>query len=249
MGVHLGLIGLVATRDELASVLAHELSHITQRHIARLNAKQAAQAPWMLGAMILGALAASKNPEAANAVIAGGQAVSAQNQLNFSRDMEREADRIGFGVMADAGFDTRGVGSMFEKLQQASRLGMLGELAASIAHEVNQPLGAILSNADAAAMSDIDGREIWLLAPIAAVVLWMGVYPESFLQPIRRDVATIVERIERATPPSDSKIKAHDKTTDKYRVKLHHGVKDEHGAAKTGHAGETKDKEKSGSQH
>ena len=122
MGVHLGLIGLVATRDELASVLAHELSHITQRHIARLNAKQAAQAPWMLGAMILGALAASKNPEAANAVIAGGQAVSAQNQLNFSRDMEREADRIGFNLLSNAGFAPQGFVAMFDKLQQANRI-------------------------------------------------------------------------------------------------------------------------------
>ena len=122
MGVHLGLIGLVATRDELASVLAHELAHITQRHIARLNAKQAAQAPWLLGAIVLGALAASKNPEAANAVIAGGQAVSAQNQLNFSRDMEREADRIGFNLLTSAGFAPQGFVAMFDKLQQANRI-------------------------------------------------------------------------------------------------------------------------------
>ena len=49
---------------------------------------------------------------------------------------------------------------------------------------------------------------MWLLAPIAAVVLWMGVYPESFLAPIRRDVATIVERVERAAPAGDSKLKS-----------------------------------------
>jgi NADH-quinone oxidoreductase subunit M len=78
-------------------------------------------------------------------------------------------------------------------------------------------------NADAAAMGDLDGREIWLLAPIAAVVLWMGVYPESFLSPIRRDVATIVERVERATPKGDSQIVAKDKTTAKYRVKHESG--------------------------
>jgi NADH-quinone oxidoreductase subunit M len=77
-------------------------------------------------------------------------------------------------------------------------------------------------NADAAAMQDLTGREIWLLAPIAAVVLWMGVYPESFLAPIRRDVATIVERIDRAAPKGDAKIKPHDKTTQKYRVKALH---------------------------
>ena len=76
-------------------------------------------------------------------------------------------------------------------------------------------------NADAAALSDIDGREMWLLAPIAAAVLWMGVYPESFLAPIRRDVATIVARIERAAPAGDSKLKANDPTTAKYRVGGH----------------------------
>ncbi|WP_375421975.1 NADH-quinone oxidoreductase subunit M [uncultured Sphingomonas sp.] len=54
------------------------------------------------------------------------------------------------------------------------------------------------------AMSDMSGREIWLLAPIAAVVLWMGVYPESFLAPMRKDVGTLLARIDRATPHSDS---------------------------------------------
>jgi predicted Zn-dependent protease len=126
MGVHLGLIATVTSRDELAAVLAHELSHVTQRHISRMLSRQSAQAPWLLGAMILGILAASKNPEAAGAVITGGQAVSAQGQLNFSRDMEREADRIGFGVMAQAGYDPQGAVSMFEKLQKASNLNDTG---------------------------------------------------------------------------------------------------------------------------
>ena len=79
-------------------------------------------------------------------------------------------------------------------------------------------------NADAAAMSDVNGREIWLLAPIAVVVLWMGVYPETFLAPIRRDVATIVARIERAAPVGDSKLKLVDPTTARYRV-VHHAEK------------------------
>ena len=122
LGVNLGLLAVVSSRDELASVLGHELSHVTQRHIARLIAKDSAQTPWLIGAMILGALAASKSADAGSALMVGGQAVAAQNQLNFSRDMEREADRVGFGVMTQAGFDAQGFVTMFDKLQQAARL-------------------------------------------------------------------------------------------------------------------------------
>ena len=153
LGLHLGLIGVVTSRDELASVLAHELSHVTQRHISRLMAQQNRQTPWMLGAMVLGALAASKNPELANAVMVGGQAVAAQSRLNFSRDMEREADRIGYGLMAQAGFASRGFVSMFEKLQQASRLNDNGSFPYLRSHpltteriadmQARQPLGGL----------------------------------------------------------------------------------------------------------
>jgi predicted Zn-dependent protease len=124
LGVNLGLIGLVGSRDELAAVLGHELSHVTQRHIARMMDQQSKQLPLMLAGMILGAIAASKsrNGDAGQAVIMGSQAAFMHNQLSFSRDMEREADRIGFGVMTEAGYAPQGAASMFEKLQYASRL-------------------------------------------------------------------------------------------------------------------------------
>ena len=122
LGLHMGLVSVTATRDELASVLAHELSHVTQRHISRLMAKDDRQAPLVLAAMILGALAAGRNPQAGSAVMAGGTALAQATQLNFSREMEREADRVGYGVMTQAGFDPQGFVSMFDKLQQAARL-------------------------------------------------------------------------------------------------------------------------------
>ena len=125
VGVHLGLMAITATRDELASVLAHELSHVTQRHIARAHRQQ----PQAVDAghrradhRTCSPPAARANADAANAAIAGSQAATIQGQLNFSRDAEREADRIGFSMLSGAGFAPGGMAAMFEKLDQASRL-------------------------------------------------------------------------------------------------------------------------------
>ena len=122
LGLHLGLISATASRDEVAAVLAHELSHVTQRHIARMMTQDSRVSPLVMGAMILGAAMATRNPAVGQAVMTGGQAAAVRSQLNFSRDMEREADRVGFGVLTQAGFEPAGAAAMFEKLQQASRL-------------------------------------------------------------------------------------------------------------------------------
>ena len=126
VGVHLGLIAMTASRDELASVLAHELSHITQRHIARSIANSKRQSLLSLAAMVVGLLAASRagssGIDAANAAVVGSQALAAQGQLNFSRDMEREADRVGFALLSGSGYAPGGMAALFEKLDQSSRL-------------------------------------------------------------------------------------------------------------------------------
>jgi predicted Zn-dependent protease len=124
VGVHLGLIAATATRDELVSVLAHELSHVTQRHIARSIESAGRQSAMGVAAILLGIIAASRsgNPDFARAAVAGGQAALLQGQLNFSRDMEREADRIGQTLMSDAGYEAAGMPAMFDKLDKAYRL-------------------------------------------------------------------------------------------------------------------------------
>lgn len=122
MGMNLGLISATTSADEVAAVLGHELSHVTQRHISRIMSQQSRQLPLLLAAILLGAIAGSRNADAGSAAIAGGQAMAMQTQLNFSRDMEREADRIGLAVATQAGYDPHAFGTMFEKLQYASRL-------------------------------------------------------------------------------------------------------------------------------
>lgn len=124
VGVHLGLIAITGTPDELASVLAHELSHVTRRHIARSVAASSRASTLGLAGMLLGLLVASRaaSVDVAQAAIMGGQAAVAQAQLNFSRDMEREADRTGLATMTGAGFAPAGMPAMFGRLDGASRL-------------------------------------------------------------------------------------------------------------------------------
>ncbi|MBV9890788.1 MAG: M48 family metalloprotease, partial [Rhizobacter sp.] len=128
VGVHLGLIAITTTGDELASVLAHEMSHVSQRHIARSITGDSKRSLVGLAALLLGLVAAARShsPDAANAVVAGSQAATLQGQLNFSRDVEREADRVGFQVMTAAGFAPGGMAAMFERMDRATRLNDYG---------------------------------------------------------------------------------------------------------------------------
>ncbi len=122
IGVHTGLLLASQSESELASVLAHEISHVTQRHIARMFGKQSELSVVTLAAFLVAMLAARSNPDAAGAALAGASAGSIQAQLNYSRDFEREADRVGFQVLERAGFDVNGMGAFFERLLKAGRL-------------------------------------------------------------------------------------------------------------------------------
>ena len=122
IGVHTGLLSAAASESELASVLAHEIAHVTQRHIARLiGAQQQMQLPGMVALAAAILLGASRPDLAAGAAVAA-QGGMIQQQLSYTRDFEREADRIGYRSLLDAGFDARAMPGFFEKMQRYGRL-------------------------------------------------------------------------------------------------------------------------------
>lgn len=121
IGVHSALILAAQNESELASVLSHEIGHVAQRHIARMLGKQRQDALIPLASAVLAALAARGSPDASAALLMGGQGLALQRQLNFSRDAEREADRIGLQILKDANYDTSGMISFFGRMQNASR--------------------------------------------------------------------------------------------------------------------------------
>ena len=122
IGVHTGLIVSAETESELASVLGHEIGHVTQKHIARMFGQQGTNSMIALASIVLAAVAACRNPNAAQGLAVGGQALAIQNQLSYSRDAEREADRIGFQILQAGGFDVQGMPDFFQRMQRANSI-------------------------------------------------------------------------------------------------------------------------------
>jgi predicted Zn-dependent protease len=121
IGVHSGLMLTSQTEDEMASVLAHEIAHITQRHLLRSfeKSKQVnlATTVGLIAAVLLGVA----DPSAGTAALMAVQAGGVQAQLNFSRAHESEADNLGMQTLVRSGFDAQAMPAFFERLQQASR--------------------------------------------------------------------------------------------------------------------------------
>jgi len=125
IGVHMGLILLTQSESELASVLAHEITHVTQHHLARALTAQKDSMLMSLAGLALAILAARgsgpSSADAASAAIAATQALTIQNQLNFTRENEYEADRIGFQRLDAAGFDVTAMATFMERMQRVFR--------------------------------------------------------------------------------------------------------------------------------
>ncbi len=122
IGINLGLFLHANDEDEITSVLAHELAHLSQRHFARQIENSERQAPIALASLLASILLiASNNADAGFAGIMSSQAASIQNRLAYSRDWEREADRSGMKTMINAGLDPHAMTSMFEQMLAANR--------------------------------------------------------------------------------------------------------------------------------
>ena len=122
IGINTGTILTAQSESELAGVMAHEIAHVTQNHLARQIAREKQNTIPSLIAMAVGILAARSNTSVAGGAITSVQAALVQQQLAYTRDFEREADRMGYQSVEKAGFDVRGMGDFFERLQKAGRL-------------------------------------------------------------------------------------------------------------------------------
>jgi predicted Zn-dependent protease len=122
IGVHTGLITTAQSESELAAVLSHEIGHVTQRHIARLFNQQKQAGLASMAALALAILAARSSPDLAQAAVAGAQYAMYQTAINFTRDNEREADRVGVQILEKSGFDARAMPAFLERLQRSYRL-------------------------------------------------------------------------------------------------------------------------------
>src|SRR6266481_30373 len=122
VGVNVGLILTTQSESELASVLSHEISHVTQHHYARLLDAQQNNGLISVAAIVLAILAARDSSQATEATLAGSQAYAIQKQLDFTRANEQEADRIGLQLLEKSGFDTHAMPAFLERLQNATRV-------------------------------------------------------------------------------------------------------------------------------
>lgn len=121
IGLHTGLITTATTESELASVMAHEIGHVEQHHMARMLSRQGNTTALVIGSLLLAILAGRNSPQAAGALLASGQAAAIQSQLAYSRDYEREADRLGLQILDSSGFDPQGMPDFFERMYKETR--------------------------------------------------------------------------------------------------------------------------------
>lgn len=122
IGINNGLFKYVNSEDELMSVLAHELGHLYQRHFARIQENNRKLQTIQLSSIIAGILLMQSNADLGTATVFAGAAGAATNNLGYSREMEREADRVGLNIMVDAGYSATAMPAMLENMMRSQTL-------------------------------------------------------------------------------------------------------------------------------
>lgn len=122
IGVNAGLVQAMQLEAQLAGVIAHEIAHVTQRHHARSFASAGKNRMSTAAAILAAILIGSSNPEAGQAALAAGLAISQQSSVNYTRLHEYEADRIGIGILANAGLDPAAIAETFEIMRRRNSL-------------------------------------------------------------------------------------------------------------------------------
>jgi predicted Zn-dependent protease len=138
IGIHSGLYLSAVNESELAGVLAHEISHVTQRHLARAMTESQTSPATMFAAILAGILVGAQDPTAGAAIIYGSTAAVLQSQINFTRQNEYEADRVAIKVLRDAGINPQGMAQFFETLlSRAESDNLLAQMEYLRTHPLN----------------------------------------------------------------------------------------------------------------
>ncbi len=182
IALYSGLILAADDRNEVAGVLGHEVAHVTQQHLYRAIENQQAMTIPLALAMLGLVLAGGGSGEAIQGALIGGQAAAIQSRINYTRQNESEADRIGIQTLSRAGFDPRGMAEFFQKMSQITRSGGEGPPEYLRTHPVNV---SRIAEAEDRAMSMAkpapnDGRDFYLVQ--ARLRAQVENYPDKVLE-------------------------------------------------------------------
>lgn len=191
IGIHSGLVASARSESELVSVVAHEIAHVVQRHIARGMTRSSESSHIMLASLV-GALLAglAGGGDLAMGVAAFGQAAAIDRQLGFSRQAEQEADRVGFQMLSRAGYDPRGMRDMFARLGSSSRLneGTGGNVYTRTHPLSTQRLSDIETRIRGHAVKHQDSPTFWYVrAKMIVLQAQVGHSGAHWLEALRRD--------------------------------------------------------------
>jgi predicted Zn-dependent protease len=224
IGVHSALFTLTQSESELAGVLSHEIAHILQKHQARAIAGQGRSQWASLAALAVAILASSKggsqSGQVTEAAVTSAAAMQIQNQLDYTREHEREADRVGLTLLERAGFDTRGMAAFFERMMRSNRLNeykgapsylrthpLTTERIADMQDRIEHPGGGLKAGVFTMAKGSYDSLEYRLVraklranagSPSEAVTLMRAAVAEQTVVRPREDIYGLAVALRRA---------------------------------------------------